>query len=93
MFNLMVDGSGLDNAVHLATAVTAFSLFIVSLKAYLALKRRRFLYVCLAFLLYSIKEIIVVSEVLSFRNSAFTEISHVMNLAILLLFFAGLIKK
>ncbi len=91
-FNALAEGTFFDDGVHILTGAVALSLFLVSLRAYLKLKKPKFLYLCLAFFLYAIKEVIVVLDVFFLRNPIATAVSHVLNLVVLLLFFAGVVK-
>jgi len=90
---LSIEGTRFDNIIHIVTAILAFSLFIISLRVYLRAKNKRFLYVCSAFLLFAIKEIIVVADILFLRSPTAVGISHTLNFVILILFFMGVIKQ
>lgn len=91
--SLAAEGGSIDSSIHVLGAGVSVVLFIVSLRAYMAGRRGRFLYVCLAFLIFSVKEMTVLLDVLVMRSGDLTFLSHILTLAVVLLFFVGVVKK
>jgi len=93
MLEYFLEGGNFDSALHLVAASLSMILFAVSLKSYLAGRRGKFLYVCVAFLVFAASETLVLANVLFFKEVALTSVSHSLNLIVLLAFFAGVVKR
>jgi hypothetical protein len=89
----LAEGTPLDNAIHVVTTAVALTLFLLSWQSYRRLRRSRFRYVCLAFFIFALKEAIVVLDVLLLQDAIVTAVSHLLNLVVLALFFAGVTAK
>ncbi|MFB6242125.1 MAG: hypothetical protein ABEJ36_05000 [Candidatus Nanosalina sp.] len=89
---MVLEGTTVDLLLHIITLVAAAALFVVSLRAYRRKDNEKFLYICLAFGVFAVKEGIVTAEVLGLGLSILTGLSHVLNLVILALFFRGTVK-
>ncbi len=86
---MSVEGTTVDLLIHVVTAVMSIGLFMVSLQAYRRKRNRKFLYVCAAFAVFAVKEIIVTVNVGVIGAASLTAAAHFLNLVILLLFFRG----
>lgn len=93
MFEAFLEGGELDKSVHVVTAAFALFLFFVSYRTYRINGNKRFLYVLLAFLFFSMAEVLVVLNIMLFVNPLLTSISHLTVLLVLALFFTGTVKK
>jgi hypothetical protein len=90
---VLSEGTPLDTAIHIITVLVALFMFALSSKTYLAVKRKRLLYVCLGFFAFSVKEALVLAEVLTGHDHVIVSVSHLLNLVALGLFFAGVASK
>ncbi len=86
-----LDGMVFHLILHAITIVVAFGLFVLSALSYRRDRRIKILYITGAFLLFFIKEIIVAMNVFLYSNMD-PVIVHPLNLIILVLFFAGVVK-
>jgi hypothetical protein len=89
---MIIEGTSLDNAVHIATVVVSLALFALSTIAYARSRKAKFLYICAAFLLFAIGEIITTYSILIAPAPFLVGISHILTFAVLILFFIGVIK-
>ncbi len=80
------------NILHITTSALAAGLFAVSWASYSRTRRKRFLYIMAAFLVFSIKEIILAANIISWGSEAVQITTHVLNLVVLSLFAAGILK-
>jgi glucose uptake protein GlcU len=87
--------SMIEGIISLVSSTMAIFLFIISVNAYRVEKRRRFLFVSAAFLLFAVKGIMfATSEMFLPTESAVLEmVSVLLDFGILTSFFAGLFKK
>lgn len=65
----------------------------VAINAYREKHKETLLYVCVAFIAFAVKESILTVNIIFFRASILTGLSHVLNLVILALFFTGMVKQ
>jgi hypothetical protein len=85
--------------LHVLIILTASLLAFLSVLAYLRVGRRRFLFVCVAFMLFAGRELLIFSEVVfSYKLDVLlpvvqAPISHLLSLLILLLFSLGIFSK
>ena len=82
----------LHHILHIVSAVIAAVLFVISAFSYTRTKKSKFLFICAAFLLFSVKEILMAINVIYLHSPPLEIITHVLNFIILLLFAAGLLK-
>ncbi len=80
------------NVMHIVIAVLAGILFIVSLMAYIKTKRNKFMFICGAFLVFSIKETILAINMITFGTDPLMIFTHFLDLVILTLFALGIFK-
>lgn len=85
--------------LHIAIILLAALLSFFSVLAYRRMGSKRFLFVCIAFLLFAVRELIIFSEiVLSYRLDIILPIvkaplSHLISLLILFFFFLGVLWR
>jgi hypothetical protein len=88
----VIYGIELDSIIIFATSILAGALFLISVLAYRKDKRGRYLFVSGAFFLFTVEGLLLTAE--AFTNNEWLEpAAHILNLGVLLLFFAGLVKK
>ncbi|HIH42916.1 TPA: hypothetical protein HA246_04695 [Candidatus Woesearchaeota archaeon] len=80
------------NFMHIVIAVLAGILFIVSLLAYIRTKRNKFMFICGAFLIFSIKETILAVNIIAFGTDPLMMLTHFLDLVILTLFALGIFR-
>ena len=91
--DIFVRGFEVDKLLSLGSGILATLLFMLTLYAYKRNRIKRLLYVILAFLLFSIKGLLLSLEIW-FGDWALVDIvSSSLDFAILLSFFFGVIKK
>lgn len=88
----MLDGTTLDIALHIVTLLVASSLVAVSYMAYVKKQNEKFFYVCVAFAVFCIKEILITINTIYGTSPIVSAMVHVLNLLILTLFFRGTVK-
>lgn len=86
-------GVELEKLITFINAFIALFLFIVSFIAYRRDERRRLFYVSLAFLLFAIKSFLISSELFFPEVDWFDPIATILEFAILLSFFYGVLRK
>lgn len=79
----------LDVILHLATFLVAGVLFTISALSYKRKDNEKFRYIASAFGVFSLKEFVVLLNNGMMYASVFSELNHVLNLMILLLFYRG----
>jgi hypothetical protein len=90
---MVFEGSSIDIALHGVTVIVSLILGVVSVNAYAEKKNSRFLYLCLAFTAFAIKEALLTANIIYFTSSLVTGTLHVLNLIVLALFFTGMIQR
>ncbi|MDP3765645.1 MAG: hypothetical protein Q8R04_03965 [Nanoarchaeota archaeon] len=91
--DLMVAGFELEKLLNFGSGLLATGLFTATLLAYRRIKNKRLIYVSAAFLLFAVKGFLTSHE-LFFKEWQWVDpIASVLNFAILLSFFFGVIKK
>jgi len=88
----LFEGTTVDLVMHATTVVVAVALFTVSYRSYTKKQNEKFLYVCLAFGVFAVKEALVTLNILNMAFTGITWVSHFLNLVILGLFFRGTVK-
>ena len=86
-------GLELEKLIAIINTLLSLFLFFVSFIAYKRDKRKRLFYVSLAFLLFAIKSFLVSSEIFLPEIGWFDPISTILEFAVLLSFFYGVLKK
>lgn len=89
---MLIEGTSFDNAIHILTVVLALALFAVSALSYIRTQKQRFLYICLAFFLFAVKEILIAFAIFGAGSSMLIGVSHFLTFIILILFFIGVMK-
>ncbi len=89
---MALEGSMIDLGLHIVTVAVALLLFLIALKAYRKKQSRKFGFVCAAFGVFALKELLIALNILSFSLGLLTGIAHLLNLAILGLFFYGVVR-
>ena len=79
------------NMLHVTATVVSVVLFIIALLVYMRNMRKRFLFVCLGFFVFSIKEVILAVNVMYIGSQQLEIVSHALDMVILGLFFIGLL--
>ncbi|MBS3174256.1 hypothetical protein J4440_00070 [Candidatus Woesearchaeota archaeon] len=80
------------NSMHVVIASLSGILFIISLLTYLRTKRSKFMFICSAFLIFSIKEIILAINIINAGTDPIMVLTHFLDLLILVLFALGILK-
>lgn len=88
----MIEGTQFDTLLHIITLIIALVLFIVSISSYRKKGNRKFLYVCSAFGIFALKEIVITASIVGIQIPGNTGLTHILNLVILALFFRGTIR-
>lgn len=88
----MIEGTIIDKGLHMATVIVASGLFTVSYTAYRKKQNTKFMYICLAFAVFAVKEATLAVNALHLHNVTLTAAAHILNLAILGLFFKGTVQ-
>lgn len=88
----MLEGTLLDKGLHILTVVAATGLFTVSYTAYRKKYNTKFMYICLAFAVFTVKETMIAVNTLHLQSVTLTAAAHLLNLAILGLFFKGTVE-
>ncbi len=87
-------GIEMDNLITLASSILALVLFAVSFIAYKRTGRNKLIYVTIAFLLFAIKGFLISSDIFFSSKGAWVDpVANILDFAILLSFFFGIIKK
>ncbi len=82
-----------EKLLNLGSGLLATALFIVTFAAYKRTKRKRMIYISIAFLLFAIKGFLTSAE-LFFNDWVWIDpTASILNFAILLAFFFGVLKK
>ena len=88
----MIEGTLLDKGLHIITVVAATGLFTVSYTAYRKKHNKKFMYICLAFAVFAAKETLIAINALHLNSVFLTASAHLLNLAILGLFYKGMLQ-
>ncbi|AOV94520.1 hypothetical protein AQV86_01175 [Nanohaloarchaea archaeon SG9] len=88
----MLEGTLLDKGLHMITVVAATGLFTVSYTAYKKQENKKFLYILLAFAVFALKETLIAINSLHVNSATLTTAAHLLNLAILGLFYRGTVQ-
>ena len=91
--DILVTGLELDKVLNLGSALLATLLFILTLMAYDRKKSERLLYVSAAFLLFAVKGFLLSMEILFGDWGWVDPTASVLDFAILLSFFFGILRK
>jgi hypothetical protein len=88
----MIEGTQFDTLLHVITLIVAVALFIVSISSYRKKGNKKFLYVCSAFGIFALKEVMITASIAGIQIPGSTGLTHILNLVILALFFRGTIR-
>ena len=88
----MIEGTLFDKGLHMITVMAAAGLFAVSYTAYKKQENKKFLYILAAFAVFAIKETLIAVNALHVQSPALTTGAHLLNLAILGLFYRGTVQ-
>ena len=91
--DIEVFGLELEKLLHFGSGLVAVLLYFVTLAAYKRHKRKRLLYVSVAFLFFAVKGFMMSHELFIEEQSWVDPFASFLNFAILLSFFAGVLKK
>ena len=93
--NLIISpGIEADNLVTLCSSILASTLFVITLIAYKRDKRKKLLYVSIAFFLFAVKGFLLTSDMFFPQKAGWADlIASLLDFAILSSFFVGLLKK
>ena len=90
---MIYPGIEADDLVTFCSSILASVLFVITLIAYKRDKRKRLLYVSIAFFLFAVKGFLLTAEMF-FPQAGWTDlIASLLDFAILSSFFVGLLKK
>nr|QNT35672.1 hypothetical protein HAHEADPM_00006 [uncultured Methanosarcinales archaeon] len=90
---IIYPGIEAEDLVTFCSSILASALFVVTIVAYKRDKRKRLLYVSIAFFLFAVKGFLSTAEMF-FPQAGWTDlIASLLDFAILLSFFVGLLKK
>ena len=90
---IIYPGIEADDLVTFCSSILASVLFVITLIAYKRDKRKRLLYVSIAFFLFAVKGFLLTAEMF-FPQAGWTDlIASLLDFAILSSFFVGLLKK
>ncbi|HLD05747.1 MAG TPA: hypothetical protein VJG90_08560 [Candidatus Nanoarchaeia archaeon] len=78
--------------LHFITAALSIALFAISWLTYKKHNNRKFLFVCLAFFVFALKEIITALNIMVWHSGAIEVFTHALSLVILILFAIGIIR-
>ncbi len=88
----MIEGTWWDYTFHILTAVVAIAIFIISALSYTRHKREKFIYICAAFFLFAVKEIITSFDVIMYHSHTLVGVAHIINFIVIILLFIGVMK-
>ncbi len=91
--DMMLAGFELEKILNLGSGLLAIGLFIITLIAYRRNRNQRLVYVGAAFLLFAIKTLLLSMEIFFGDWSWIDPFTSVLDFAILVSFFLGLLKK
>lgn len=86
-------GYEIEKLLNLGSGLLALGLFLTTLTAYRRNQNKRLLYVSMAFLMFSIKGFLTSLELISLDLAWVDPIASMLNFAIILSFFFGVLKK
>ena len=90
---IQVSGFDLEEIIGLIAGIISLILFVLTFMAYKRDGRTRFLFVSVAFLLFSIKSFLDSSALFMQEIEIFGPIAVVLELFVILFFFFGVVKK
>ena len=91
--DVTVSGIELDKLLNLGSALLATALFILTLIAYNRKKSQRLLYVSIAFLIFALKGFLISMEIVFGDLGWIDPVATILDFAMLLSFFFGILKK
>ncbi len=94
--NNLIVSSGIeaDNLVTFGSSILASILFFITIVAYKRDKRKRLLYVSTAFFLFAVKGFLLTSDIFFSQKAGWIDLTaSLLDFAILMSFFVGILKK
>lgn len=91
--DIEIFGLEVEKLLNLGSALLATGLFIVAFAAYRRTRRKKLVYVSVAFLLFAVKGFLTSTELIFGDWSWVDPTTSILNFVILLTFFAGVLKK
>ena len=89
---MVFEGTSLDVILHVSTILVSIFLFVLSLRAHKRKQNKKFSVIAIAFGLFAVKEALLTMNILYLSSSIVTGLLHVFNLAILGMFFYGVMQ-
>ena len=80
------------NLMHIIIALLAAVLFVLSVITYLRHKKSKFLFISAAFLMFSLKEILLAVNIIALGTDPLMIVTHGFDLVILFLFALGILR-
>ena len=87
-----MEASSWHHLLHFVTAALSLALFGLAWLTYQRNKNRKFLFICAAFLIFVIKEVVLAMNVIMWSSGSVDVFTHVLNLVILILFALGILR-
>ncbi len=87
-----MEGTSWHHLLHFVTAALSLALFGLAWLTYQRNKNHKFLFICAAFLVFAIKEVILAMNVIVWNSPSVEIFTHVLNLVILVLFALGILR-
>ncbi|MEK6963472.1 MAG: hypothetical protein AABX70_03535 [Nanoarchaeota archaeon] len=78
--------------LHFVTAALSLSLFGLASLVYQRNKNRKFLFICAAFLIFAIKEVVLAMNIIVWGSASVEVFTHALSLVILVLFALGILR-
>ena len=91
--DILMGGFELEKLLNLGSGLLAIVLSMLTLSAYKRSKNKRFLYVSFAFILFAVKGILVSMEIFFGDWGWVDPVASILDFAILLSFFIGILRK
>ena len=91
---MIYPGIEAEDLIIFCTSILAFALFFITAMAYKRDRRRKFIYVTIAFFLFAVKGFLDISEIIFLEESIWLDLAvSLLDFAILASFFLGLLEK
>ena len=89
-----VNGLDISDVIVILTSILAFVLGIISLVGYRRDGRIKILFVAAAFFIFTLKGVMIIgSDLLSLQKPTLDLLAQLLDFAVLIFFFAGMIKR
>lgn len=91
---MICPGIEAEDLIIFCTSILAFALFFITAMAYKRDRRRKFIYVTIAFFLFAVKGFLDISEIIFLEESIWLDLTvSLLDFAILASFFLGILEK